>query len=86
MRILVTGGAGFIGSHLVEELVARGCEVTVLDDFSTGREENLEAVESLCQQSRQPDEVLQPANLLCRGNIAVSGHLSAIARLVSGVW
>jgi nucleoside-diphosphate-sugar epimerase len=41
MRTLVTGGAGFIGSHLAEALAARGDEVTVLDDLSTGREENL---------------------------------------------
>jgi UDP-glucose 4-epimerase len=40
-RILVTGGAGFIGSHLVDELVGRGEAVSVLDDFSTGRNENL---------------------------------------------
>ncbi|HIQ02466.1 MAG TPA: SDR family NAD(P)-dependent oxidoreductase, partial [Anaerolineales bacterium] len=41
---LVTGGAGFIGSHLVEALVARGERARVLDDFSTGRWENLAAV------------------------------------------
>ena len=44
MRYLVTGGAGFIGSHLVERLVRDGAEVTVLDDLSTGRRENLRAV------------------------------------------
>lgn len=38
---LVTGGAGFIGSHLVDTLVAGGCRVTVLDNLSTGREANL---------------------------------------------
>jgi nucleoside-diphosphate-sugar epimerase len=44
MRYLVTGGAGFIGSHLVEHLVAAGLEVIVLDDLSAGRRENLAAV------------------------------------------
>ena len=44
MRYLITGGAGFIGSHLVERLVRHGAEVTVLDDLSTGRRENLRAV------------------------------------------
>ncbi len=42
MRTLVTGGAGFIGSNLVDALVARGDDVTVLDDISTGRETNLD--------------------------------------------
>ncbi len=41
MNILVTGGAGFIGSHLTERLVQEGHCVTVLDDLSTGREENI---------------------------------------------
>ncbi|HEX6601206.1 MAG TPA: NAD-dependent epimerase/dehydratase family protein [Solirubrobacterales bacterium] len=42
MRCLVTGGAGFIGSNLVDALLARGDEVTVVDDLSTGRRSNLE--------------------------------------------
>jgi UDP-glucose 4-epimerase len=41
MRALVTGGAGFIGSHLVEALLDRGDEVAVVDDLSTGKRENL---------------------------------------------
>lgn len=40
-KVLVTGGAGFIGSHLVDALRARGCRVSVLDDLSTGSLENL---------------------------------------------
>ena len=42
MRYLITGGAGFIGSHLVDVLTARGDEVVVLDDLSTGRLDNLD--------------------------------------------
>jgi UDP-glucose 4-epimerase len=41
VRSVVTGGAGFIGSHLVDALAARGDEVLVLDDFSSGKRENL---------------------------------------------
>ncbi|MBV8950576.1 MAG: NAD-dependent epimerase/dehydratase family protein [Actinobacteria bacterium] len=41
MRAAITGGAGFIGSHLADALVERGDEVAVLDDFSTGRRENV---------------------------------------------
>jgi UDP-glucose 4-epimerase len=43
-RVLVTGGASFIGSHLVEDLVAEGAEVRVADDFSSGELENLASV------------------------------------------
>lgn len=46
MRYLITGGAGFIGSHLVEHLVGRGEDVVVLDNFATGRRENLEPFQS----------------------------------------
>src|SRR5690606_35831987 len=42
MRILVTGGAGFIGSHLCERLIADGAEVICLDNFFTGRKANIE--------------------------------------------
>ncbi|MCB2136893.1 MAG: SDR family NAD(P)-dependent oxidoreductase [Rhodobacteraceae bacterium] len=44
MKILITGGAGFIGSHLAERLVSEGHSVVVLDDLSTGRRENLAAL------------------------------------------
>ena len=60
-RSLVSGGAGFIGSHLVEALVRRGNTVRVLDNFSTGRAENLAAVASDIEliegDIRDPDTV-----------------------------
>ncbi|HEX6373490.1 MAG TPA: GDP-mannose 4,6-dehydratase [Longimicrobium sp.] len=45
-RILVTGGAGFIGSHLTEALLREGCSVTILDDLSTGRWSNIQHLQS----------------------------------------
>ncbi len=46
MKILITGGAGFIGSHLAERLLAEGNSVVALDDLSTGRMENISALQS----------------------------------------
>jgi UDP-glucose 4-epimerase len=62
---LVTGGAGFIGSHLVDELVRVGCRVRVLDDLSSGRIENLSAtadkIEFIQGDIRDIDSVLRAA-------------------------
>lgn len=60
-RYLVTGGAGFIGSHLVTELIRLGHPVVVLDDFSTGKRENLAHLEGRFElvegDIRRPDEI-----------------------------
>jgi len=46
MKVLVTGGAGFVGSHLIEELLSIGESVVCLDDFSAGKRENLEHIKN----------------------------------------
>lgn len=45
MKILITGGAGFVGSHLADKLIGEGHEITVIDDLSTGRYANVEHLE-----------------------------------------
>ena len=64
MRSIVTGGAGFIGSHLVDKLLDMGHEVIVLDNYSTGRKENLSHVDGQiklveCDLSIKGDWVLE---------------------------
>ena len=62
MRALVTGGAGFIGSHVVDALLARGDEVHVLDDLSKGLPENVAAGAVLhVADIREPDEIVDIA-------------------------
>ena len=58
MRAVVTGGAGFIGSNLVDALVARGDEVTVLDNFATGHREHVSPAAHLVEHDiREPFEI-----------------------------
>lgn len=74
-RVLVTGGAGFIGSNLVKALVACGCQVTVLDNLSTGYRSNLDsspAVHCLEGDVRDPAAVSEAAQ-----GVAVIFHLAA---------
>ena len=55
MRAVVTGGAGFIGSNLVDALIARGDDVTVVDNFSSGKRENVNAAATLLEHDiREP--------------------------------
>jgi len=77
-RCLVTGGAGFIGSHLVERLLELGHEVVVLDDLSTGRRENLQAVESHPQLTFQSGSITDNVALgMVMPGMDVIYHLAA---------
>jgi UDP-glucose 4-epimerase len=77
---LVTGGCGFIGSHLVDALVARGDRVRVLDDLSTGRIENLSDKALLIRGD------VVDRSLVCEGMNGVDGcfHLAAVASVERG--
>jgi nucleoside-diphosphate-sugar epimerase len=81
MRILVTGGAGFIGSNLVEELLKQGHYVRVLDDFSTGKEENLKFDSDLEKNLQIYEDTItdMAACLMATANIDCVFHLAAIA-------
>lgn len=57
--VLVTGGAGFIGSHVADALVERGVDVRILDDFSTGRVENLDGFEARAAAGGARTQVIQ---------------------------
>lgn len=76
MRYLVTGGAGFIGSNVVDELVRRGQDVVVLDDLSAGKEENLVAARPKIEFSRGSITDLATVQKACAGADFVL-HLAA---------
>lgn len=83
-RCLVTGGAGFIGSHLVEHLVASGDRVRVLDDFSTGNPDNLSRVQT--QIDLVTGSVAQPETVLrAVADCDIVYHLAAIPSVVKSV-
>ena len=77
-RCLVTGGAGFIGSHLVEHLLERGHHVAVLDDLSTGREENLRLIAGHPNLSLRIGSITDPILLAeVARDVEVIYHLAA---------
>ena len=84
MKSLVTGGAGFIGSHLVEALVSKGHEVVVLDNLSTGRLENLEHVKNNIQIVQCDLAILGDWHKNFKGVDWVF-HLAALADIVPSI-
>ena len=83
MRTVVTGGAGFIGSHLVDRLLADGHSVRVLDNFSTGRPDNLAHLAREPRLSLERVDVAEPGAL---GDLLAGAdwvfHLAALADIV----
>ena len=77
-RVLVTGGAGFIGSHLVEALVRRGDEVVVLDNFSTGRRENLKPLLKQVRLARADVRDFDTVRRRMQG-VSLVFHLAAVS-------
>ena len=84
MRTIVTGGAGFIGSHLVDALLALGHKVTVLDNFSTGRLENLAHVQHDIEVSECDISIEGSWTRLINQNDWVF-HLAALADIVPSI-
>jgi UDP-glucose 4-epimerase len=73
-RVMVTGGAGFIGSHVADSYVEHGYEVTVLDDLSTGRRENVPAEAEFVRCGVNDDRARR---LLAEGGFTVLNHHAA---------
>ena len=72
-KVVVTGGAGFIGSHIAEDLIRRGCHVVVLDDLSTGKLSNIDHL---------PKDDLE----FVTGSVTDLGLLSSLLRDVAVVF
>lgn len=83
-RCLVTGGAGFIGSHLVDALLADGAEVRILDDFSAGKEANFAPVADRVELIRGSVADAEAAHRAVAG-CEVVYHLAAIASVTKSV-
>src|SRR5215831_6783324 len=82
VRAIVTGGAGFIGSHLAERRVARGDEVVVVDNLSSGRRQNVPAGAELVELDIRADGL---ADLFDEARPEVCFHLAAQASVAVSV-
>ncbi|MBI4225984.1 SDR family NAD(P)-dependent oxidoreductase [Candidatus Roizmanbacteria bacterium] len=78
-KVLVTGGAGFIGSHLVEKLVKKGSKVMVLDNLSNGKEKNLQAVINKIKIIKGDVSDLETARKACRNQNIVMNLAAKVA-------
>lgn len=86
MRALVTGGAGFIGSHLVELLIGKGHEVVVLDNLATGRLDNLSGLQGASRPAfKQADVADFEAIRACFEGVDWVFHLAALADIVPSI-
>ena len=85
-NILITGGSGFIGSHLVEKLLHKGHYVTVLDNFSTGKTSNLEKVIDNSNLKIIDSDIRDLSNIITFFNkIDTVFHLAALAEIVPSI-
>lgn len=73
-RVLVTGGAGFIGSHVADRYLAEGCEVTVLDDLSTGKQDRVPEAAEFVRLELNSDEI---ESVFQRGRFDLVNHHAA---------
>ncbi|MCQ5337750.1 MAG: SDR family NAD(P)-dependent oxidoreductase, partial [Candidatus Methanomethylicia archaeon] len=86
MKILVTGGAGFIGSHISESLASKGYEVIIYDNFSTGCKENIANIKSLNNVHIVNGDVLDYDLLLkCMKNVDIVSHQAAQLEIGSAI-
>jgi UDP-glucose 4-epimerase len=85
MRALVTGGAGFIGSHLADSLLAQGADVVILDDLSNGKADNVPAAARLLTGSVLEDTDLHDAMQTCETVFHLAADVSVVGSVTNPI-